>query len=50
MLASTKRAGASEKPIYCWFGSKHGLFTAMLADNTRNTARLLRRAWHRTVH
>lgn len=42
MLAVAKRAAASNETLYKWYGNKQGLFRAMVEDNAREAAVLLR--------
>lgn len=42
MLAIAKRAGASNETLYGWYGSKQGLFRALVEENAREVAALLR--------
>jgi len=41
MLAVAKRARASNETLYNWFGSKQGLFKAMVQENARAAATIL---------
>lgn len=41
MLAVAKRARASNETLYNWFGSKQGLFQAMVEENARTAATIL---------
>lgn len=41
MLAVAKRAKASNETLYRWYGSKSGLFSALIEDNARITRDLL---------
>jgi AcrR family transcriptional regulator len=41
MLAVAKRARASNETLYSWFGSKPGLFQAMVEENARAAAEIL---------
>lgn len=38
MLGIASRAGASKETLYSWFGSRDGLFTAMIEQNADNSA------------
>ena len=42
MLAVARRAGASKETLYSWFGSKQGLFTAMIQRQSAAMNRRLR--------
>lgn len=42
MLAVAKRAAASNETLYKWYGNKQGLFRAMVEENAREAAVLLR--------
>lgn len=42
MLAVAKRANASNETLYNWFGSKQGLFTAMVEQNAAAAAAILK--------
>lgn len=42
MLAVAKRAAASNETLYKWYGNKQGLFRAMVENNAREAAILLR--------
>ncbi|UFN49013.1 TetR/AcrR family transcriptional regulator; helix-turn-helix transcriptional regulator [Roseomonas sp. OT10] len=42
MLAIARRAGASNGTLYAWYGSKQGLFAALVAANAGTVAELLR--------
>ncbi|MGI9598069.1 MAG: TetR/AcrR family transcriptional regulator [Acidimicrobiales bacterium] len=44
MLKIAKRAGASKETLYSWFGSRHGLFNAMITSNGEQTAIRVREA------
>lgn len=43
MLAVAERAKASNETLYNWFGSKQGLFQAMVRENARSAAEILDR-------
>ncbi len=38
MLSIARRAGASKETLYSWFGSRDGLFSAMIVSNADATA------------
>lgn len=38
MLSIARRAGASKETLYSWFGSREGLFSAMIVANADSTA------------
>ncbi|AZN96538.1 TetR/AcrR family transcriptional regulator [Mesorhizobium sp. M9A.F.Ca.ET.002.03.1.2] len=42
MLSIAKQAGTSNGTLYAWFGSKEGLFAAMVEENASGAAQLLR--------
>lgn len=44
MLAIAKRAGASKETLYGWFGSKEGLFAALITRNADESAERVRSA------
>jgi len=46
MLAVAKRAGASKETLYSWFGSKLGLFQAVIERNGDRSAERVRAALH----
>jgi AcrR family transcriptional regulator len=44
MLGIAQRAGASKETLYSWFGSREGLFEAMIERNGDRSAEVVRRA------
>ena len=44
MLAVASLAGASKETLYRWFGSKEGLFSALITANADRSAELVRKA------
>ena len=48
MLAIARRAGASKETLYSWFGSRDGLFSAMIVSNADATAERVASAFEGT--
>ena len=44
MLGVASRAGASKETLYSWFGSKEGLFAALIKDNADRSAQRIEQA------
>lgn len=44
MLAIAKRAGASKETLYAWFGSRDGLFSALIEHNADQSAEVIEKA------